>query len=78
MFNLILQVPCDVIFTLKPVMVKGAPKSLDVFDLDPPRMQIANHSHIYATVSFTPPSMQVKYVPLVKTITNIYGIVCKM
>ncbi|XP_059164892.1 hydrocephalus-inducing protein homolog isoform X11 [Physella acuta] len=52
------KVPCDVVFTLKPVMVKGAPKSLDVFDLDPPRMQIANHSHIYATVSFTPPSMQ--------------------
>ena len=55
------QVPCDVVFTLKPVQVKGAPKTQDVFDLDPPRMQIANHSFMYATVTFTPPSMQVNY-----------------
>ncbi|XP_035827636.1 hydrocephalus-inducing protein [Aplysia californica] len=52
------KVPCDVVFTLKPVQVKGAPKTQDVFDLDPPRMQIANHSFMYATVTFTPPSMQ--------------------
>ncbi|GFS07093.1 hydrocephalus-inducing protein-like [Elysia marginata] len=52
------KVPCDIVFTLKPVTQKGAPRTPEVFDLDPPRMQIPNHSHMYATITFTPPSMQ--------------------
>ncbi|CAL1528045.1 unnamed protein product [Lymnaea stagnalis] len=52
------KVPCDVAFTLKPISLKGAPKTPEVFDLDPPKVQIANHSFVYVTVSFTPPSMQ--------------------
>ncbi|KAK6983379.1 hydrocephalus-inducing protein, partial [Biomphalaria glabrata] len=52
------KVPCDVAFTLKPTNIKGSPKTSDVFDLEPSRIQIANHSFTYVTISFTPPSMQ--------------------
>lgn len=55
------KVPCDVVFTVKPVLVKGSSKLQDIFEVDPPRAQIMNHSHVYATVTFTPPSMQVQY-----------------
>ena len=46
-------------FQLKPVTQKGAPKIQEIFDVDPPRAQIANHSFMYVTITFTPPSMQV-------------------
>lgn len=52
------KVPCDVIFQLKPVSQKGAPKVQEIFDVETARAQIANHSHIYVTVTFNPPSMQ--------------------
>ncbi|XP_041375521.1 hydrocephalus-inducing protein homolog [Gigantopelta aegis] len=52
------KVPCDVVFTLKPMTTKGVPKMLDIFEVEPARAQIANHSHTYITVTFTPPSMQ--------------------
>ncbi|XP_046359897.2 hydrocephalus-inducing protein homolog isoform X3 [Haliotis rufescens] len=52
------KVPCDVVFTLKPILTKGAPKVLDIFEVEPSRTQIANHSHSYITITFTPPSMQ--------------------
>ncbi len=32
-------------------------KQVDVFELDPQRAQIASHAHVYATVTFLPPSM---------------------
>ncbi|XP_070194710.1 hydrocephalus-inducing protein homolog isoform X4 [Littorina saxatilis] len=52
------KVPCDVVFQLKPVTLKGAPKIQEIFDVEPPRAQVANHSYMYVTVTFTPPSMQ--------------------
>ncbi|KAK7505819.1 hypothetical protein BaRGS_00003090 [Batillaria attramentaria] len=52
------KVPCDVLFQLKPVSQKGAPKVQEIFEVEPQRAQIANHSHMYVTISFTPPSMQ--------------------
>lgn len=53
------KVPCDVVFTVKPVVLKGMAKNQDVFEVEPQRALIANHSSVYATVTFTPPSMQV-------------------
>ncbi|KAL3860158.1 hypothetical protein ACJMK2_010318 [Sinanodonta woodiana] len=52
------KVPCDVAFSIKVPPAKGTAKQLDVFEVDPPRMQIMNHSYVYATVTFTPQSMQ--------------------
>ncbi|KAH9493176.1 hypothetical protein Btru_021958, partial [Bulinus truncatus] len=52
------KVPCDIAFTLKPINTRLTPKTSDVFDLEPSRIQIANHSFTYVTISFTPPSMQ--------------------
>ena len=52
------KVPCDVIFTLKPIAAKGI-KQQDIFEVEPSRAQVMNHSYVYATVTFTPPSMQV-------------------
>ena len=39
-------------------MVTKTTKFSDVFEVDHQRVQIPSHSHIYATVTFTPPSMQ--------------------
>ncbi|XP_052816168.1 hydrocephalus-inducing protein homolog isoform X2 [Mya arenaria] len=52
------KVPCDVVFSVKPMNAKGSSKHQDIFEIDPPRAQVMNHSHVYATVTFTPPSMQ--------------------
>ncbi|KAK6174452.1 hypothetical protein SNE40_017727 [Patella caerulea] len=52
------KVPCDVVFTLKPVTGKGAAKQVDIFEVEPSRTQVPNHSHMYVTIMFTPPSMQ--------------------
>ncbi|XP_069113582.1 hydrocephalus-inducing protein homolog isoform X2 [Argopecten irradians] len=52
------KVPCDVVMSLKPILVKGMTKHLDVFEIEPAKALIPNHSHVYATVTFTPPSMQ--------------------
>jgi hypothetical protein len=53
------KVPCDVVFSVKPTNVKRAGQNQDIFEVEPPRAQISHHSHVYATVTFTPPSMQV-------------------
>ena len=55
------KVPCDVVFTVKPVVAKGISKQQDIFEVEPSRAQVMNHSYVYATVTFTPPSMQVSY-----------------
>lgn len=57
------KVPCDVVFSIKPVVIKGQAKHQDIFEVEPVRAEIANHSHVYATVTFVPPSMQVKIRP---------------
>ena len=46
------------LFSLKPVAVKGGAKHTDVYEVEPARAQIPSHSHMYATVTFCPPSMQ--------------------
>ncbi|XP_053402100.1 hydrocephalus-inducing protein homolog isoform X11 [Mercenaria mercenaria] len=50
------KVPCDVVFTVKPLGAKS--RQQDIFEVEPARAQIMNHSYVYATVTFTPPSMQ--------------------
>ena len=50
--------PCDVLFSLKAVAVKASARHTDVFEVEPARAQIPSHSHMYATVTFCPPSMQ--------------------
>lgn len=52
------KVPCDLTISMKPVSSKLSSKNVDVFEVDPPRVQIPAHSHAYATVSFTPTAMQ--------------------
>ncbi|ESO91099.1 hypothetical protein LOTGIDRAFT_122343, partial [Lottia gigantea] len=52
------KVPCDVVFSLKPMSGKGALKQVEVFEVEPSRTQVPNHSHMYVTITFTPPSMQ--------------------
>nr|XP_006823299.1 PREDICTED: hydrocephalus-inducing protein homolog [Saccoglossus kowalevskii] len=52
------KVPCDVVFTCKPVSSKPSSKLQDIFEIEPNRVSIPAHSHTYATVKFTPPSMQ--------------------
>lgn len=58
------KVPCDVVFSVKPTNVKRAGQNQDIFEIEPTRAQISHHSHVYATVTFTPPSMQVRTCPV--------------
>ncbi|XP_029465095.1 hydrocephalus-inducing protein homolog [Rhinatrema bivittatum] len=51
------KVPCDVIFLIKSVTPKSTSRS-DIFELDPSRMCIPSHSHVFATVTFTPQMIQ--------------------
>ncbi|XP_064641495.1 hydrocephalus-inducing protein-like isoform X2 [Lineus longissimus] len=52
------KVPCDVLFNIKPILSKHMSKSQDIYEVEPARAQIAAHSYTYASVTFTPPSMQ--------------------
>ncbi|KAM3920677.1 hydrocephalus-inducing protein homolog [Leptodactylus fuscus] len=52
------KVPCDVALTVKPLSAKSVARITDIFEVRPPRMSIPSHSHSYASVSFTPQSMQ--------------------
>uniref|UniRef100_A0A8D0GGN3 HYDIN protein n=1 Tax=Sphenodon punctatus TaxID=8508 RepID=A0A8D0GGN3_SPHPU len=52
------RIPCDVIFSVKPLSTKAAARINDVFEVDPVRMCISSRSHAFATVTFSPQSMQ--------------------
>ncbi|KAM8946018.1 LOW QUALITY PROTEIN: hydrocephalus-inducing protein homolog [Pelodytes ibericus] len=52
------KVPCDVSLTIKPSSAKSAYRIHDMFEISPQRMNIASHSHCFASVTFTPQSMQ--------------------
>eukprot|EP00079_Xenopus_tropicalis_P024447 XP_012817094.1 PREDICTED: hydrocephalus-inducing protein homolog isoform X1 [Xenopus tropicalis] len=52
------KVPCDVVLSVKPISSKTAARISDIFEVNPPRMNIPSHSHCYASVTFTPQSMQ--------------------
>ncbi|XP_009996299.1 PREDICTED: hydrocephalus-inducing protein homolog [Chaetura pelagica] len=52
------KIPCDVILSLKPPPSKPTSRVSDVFEVDPTRVCVPSHSHIFASVIFTPQSMQ--------------------
>ena len=43
---------------MKPQSLKPSARWHDVYEIEPQRASIPAHSYVYATVTFTPPSMQ--------------------
>ncbi|NWH50429.1 HYDIN protein, partial [Fregata magnificens] len=52
------KVPCDVVLSIKPIPSKLNSRVSDVFEVDPIRMCVPSRSHAFATVTFTPQTMQ--------------------
>ncbi|XP_033116735.1 hydrocephalus-inducing protein homolog isoform X2 [Anneissia japonica] len=52
------KISCDVVFTCKLNSSKVSSKLQDIFEVEPNRACIPAHSHVYAEVTFSPPSMQ--------------------
>ena len=55
-----LQVVCDVLFSAKPISNKPALRWTDVYSVEPQRAAVQPHSFSYVTITFQPPSMQVR------------------
>ncbi|KAG8437289.1 hypothetical protein GDO86_008117 [Hymenochirus boettgeri] len=52
------KVPCDLLLSVKPISSKTAARISDIFEVNPLFMRIPSHSHVFASVTFTPQSMQ--------------------
>uniref|UniRef100_A0A7M4E0K8 HYDIN axonemal central pair apparatus protein n=1 Tax=Crocodylus porosus TaxID=8502 RepID=A0A7M4E0K8_CROPO len=52
------KIPCDAFLAVKPISSKAAARINDIFEVDPVRMCIPSRSHAFATVTFTPQTMQ--------------------
>ncbi|NXE09199.1 HYDIN protein, partial [Lophotis ruficrista] len=52
------KVPCDVVLSIKPISSKLNSHISDIFEVDPVRMHVPSRSHAFATVTFTPQTMQ--------------------
>ncbi|XP_075621905.1 hydrocephalus-inducing protein homolog [Balearica regulorum gibbericeps] len=52
------KVPCDVVLSIKPIPSKPNSYVSDIFEVDPVRMCVPSRSHAFATVTFTPQTMQ--------------------
>ncbi|XP_042653703.1 LOW QUALITY PROTEIN: hydrocephalus-inducing protein homolog [Tyto alba] len=52
------KVPCNVGLSIKPIRGKPNSQACDVFEVDPVRLCVPSHSHAFATVTFTPQTMQ--------------------
>uniref|UniRef100_A0A8C8S7Z5 HYDIN n=1 Tax=Pelusios castaneus TaxID=367368 RepID=A0A8C8S7Z5_9SAUR len=52
------RIPCDVVLAVKPVSTKAAARINDIFEVEPLRMCVPSRSHAFATVTFTPQTMQ--------------------
>ncbi|XP_007442069.2 hydrocephalus-inducing protein homolog, partial [Python bivittatus] len=52
------RIPCDVVMTTKLISAKSTARISDTFELHPVRMCIASHSHAFATLTFSPQTMQ--------------------
>ncbi|XP_016051807.1 PREDICTED: hydrocephalus-inducing protein homolog [Miniopterus natalensis] len=52
------KITCDVNIVVKPISNKIIARIVDIFEVEPNKMNIASHSHAFATVSFTPQAMQ--------------------
>ncbi|XP_077612463.1 hydrocephalus-inducing protein homolog [Crocuta crocuta] len=52
------KIACDVNIVVKPISNKLIARIVDIFDVEPSKMCVASHSHAFATVTFTPQTMQ--------------------
>ncbi|NXK55437.1 HYDIN protein, partial [Chauna torquata] len=52
------KVPCNVVLSIKPISSKLNSRISDIFEVDPVQMCVPSRSHAFATVSFTPQTMQ--------------------
>uniref|UniRef100_A0A8C9LFZ1 HYDIN n=1 Tax=Pavo cristatus TaxID=9049 RepID=A0A8C9LFZ1_PAVCR len=53
------KVPCDVVLSIKPISTKVRKGRIsDIFEVDPVQMCVPSRSHAFATVTFTPQTMQ--------------------
>ncbi|KAM6252821.1 hydrocephalus-inducing protein homolog [Porphyrio hochstetteri] len=52
------KVPCDVVFSIKPIPGELDSYVSNIFEVDPVQMCVPSCSHIFATVTFTPQTMQ--------------------
>uniref|UniRef100_A0A2K6GI20 HYDIN axonemal central pair apparatus protein n=1 Tax=Propithecus coquereli TaxID=379532 RepID=A0A2K6GI20_PROCO len=52
------KIACDVSIVVKPVSTKPFARIIDIFEVEPNKMCIASRSHAFATVSFTPQTLQ--------------------
>ncbi|KAM6253129.1 hydrocephalus-inducing protein homolog [Porphyrio hochstetteri] len=53
------KVPCDVVFSIKPIPGELDSYVSNIFEVDPVQMCVPSCSHIFATVTFTPQTMQI-------------------
>ncbi|XP_006860378.1 PREDICTED: hydrocephalus-inducing protein homolog [Chrysochloris asiatica] len=52
------KIACDVNIVVKPISNKAIARINDIFEVEPNKMCVASRSHAFATVSFTPQTMQ--------------------
>ncbi|XP_066540500.1 hydrocephalus-inducing protein homolog isoform X2 [Hoplias malabaricus] len=52
------KVPCELSLQVKASLTKTSARISEVFELTPTRMTVHSHSHAFATVTFSPQSMQ--------------------
>ncbi|XP_022274936.1 hydrocephalus-inducing protein homolog isoform X3 [Canis lupus familiaris] len=52
------KIACDVNIVVKPVSNKLVARIVDIFEVEPNKMCVASRSHAFATVTFTPQTMQ--------------------
>ncbi|XP_062997557.1 hydrocephalus-inducing protein homolog [Elgaria multicarinata webbii] len=52
------RIPCDVTLATKPISAKSTLRISDIFELHPVRMCVGSHSHAFATLTFSPQTMQ--------------------
>nr|XP_025867468.1 hydrocephalus-inducing protein homolog [Vulpes vulpes] len=52
------KIACDVNIIVKPVSNKLVARIVDIFEVEPNKMCVASRSHAFATVTFTPQTMQ--------------------
>ncbi|XP_032984537.1 hydrocephalus-inducing protein homolog [Rhinolophus ferrumequinum] len=52
------KIACDVSLAVKPISNKVTARIIDIFEVEPNKMCVASRSHAFATVAFTPQTMQ--------------------
>ena len=63
------QIPCDAHIAVKPAAGKGSSKgTAEGFDVEPTKVSISAHSHIYATITFRPTAMQARRISINHTL----------